>query len=107
MAGAAAAAGAAGGTDSGGSRRTSPDGDLILYNGKIHTMDGQGTVARVIAIRGGFIVYAGDSLAAARQQFASRPQAVNLQGRMAVPGLIDCHNHIVLMGNRPGHHTPL
>ena len=26
---------------------------------------------------------------------------------MAVPGLIDCHNHFVLMGNRPGHHTPL
>ena len=26
---------------------------------------------------------------------------------MAVPGLIDCHNHVVLMGNRPGHHTPL
>jgi len=107
MAGAAAAAGAAGGTGSGGGRRTSPDGDLILYNGKIHTMDGQGTVARVIAIRGGFIVYVGDSLSAAQQQFASRPQAVNLQGRMAVPGLIDCHNHIVLMGNRPGHHTPL
>ena len=24
-----------------------------------------------------------------------------------VPGIIDNHNHIVLMGNRPGHHTPL
>ena len=24
-----------------------------------------------------------------------------------MPGLIDCHNHIVLMGNRPGHHVPL
>jgi predicted amidohydrolase YtcJ len=108
MAGSAVAAtGAAGGAGSSASRRTSPAGDLILYNGKIHTMDGQGTVARVIAVRDGFIVYVGDSLGAAEQQFASRPKVINLQGRMAVPGLIDCHNHIVLMGNRPGHHTPL
>ena len=112
MAGAAEAATGAGGTGSGGtgsggSRRTSPDGDLILHNGRIHTMDGQGTVARVIAIQDGFIVYVGDSLSAAEQRFASRPQVINLQGRVVVPGLIDCHNHIALMGNRPGHHTPL
>jgi predicted amidohydrolase YtcJ len=97
----------AGGTGAGGNRRTSPDGDLILYNGRIHTMDGQRTVARVIAIQDGFIVYVGDSLGAAEQRFASRPPVINLQGRVAVPGLIDCHNHMVLMGNRPGHHTPL
>jgi hypothetical protein len=32
---------------------------------------------------------------------------VNLKGRTVVPGIIDNHNHIVLMGNRPGFHTPL
>jgi len=32
---------------------------------------------------------------------------IDLRGRSAVPGLIDNHNHIVLMGNRPGYHTPL
>ena len=79
MAGGAEAAAA---TSSGGSRRTSPDGDLILYNGRIHTMDGQGTVAQVVAIQGGVIVYVGDSLDAAGRQFDSRPQAVNLQGRI-------------------------
>ncbi len=65
------------------------------------------TVASVVAIRGGVVVYVGNSLGAAEQQFASRPQVIDLHGRMAVPGLIDCHNHFVLMGNRPGHHTPL
>jgi predicted amidohydrolase YtcJ len=30
-----------------------------------------------------------------------------LTGRTVVPGIIDNHNHIVLMGNRPGYHTPL
>jgi predicted amidohydrolase YtcJ len=28
-------------------------------------------------------------------------------GRTVVPGIIDNHNHIVVMGNRPGYHTPL
>ena len=32
---------------------------------------------------------------------------INLKGRTVVPGIIDNHNHIVLMGNRPGYHTPL
>jgi predicted amidohydrolase YtcJ len=86
---------------------TSPAGDLVLYNGPIHTMDAKNTVAAVVAIRGGHVVYVGDSLGGALKQFRGRPQAIDLHGRMAVPGLIDCHNHIVLMGNRPGHHTPL
>jgi predicted amidohydrolase YtcJ len=86
---------------------TSPAGDLILFNGKIHTMDARGSVASVVAVRGGEIVYVGGSLGAARKQFADQPRAVNLRGHTAVPGIIDCHNHIVLMGNRPGHHTPL
>jgi predicted amidohydrolase YtcJ len=110
MAGTAAAAtatAASGASGAGGSRPTAPDGDLILRNGAIHLMDGAGTVVSVLAIRGGFVVYAGDSLGAAKQQFATAPQAIDLHGQMAVPGLIDCHNHFVLMGNRPGHHVPL
>jgi len=111
MAPAAAAASSGDAAGSGGQagkgQRTSPAGDLILYNGRIHTMDGSGTVASVIAIRGGFVAYVGHSFGIAQQQFTTKPEAIDLRGRMAVPGLIDCHNHIVLMGNRPGHHTPL
>ena len=102
-----AAAAPAGAATAGNGRGTSPDGDLILHNGRIYTMDDAGTVASVVAIRGGTVVYVGDSLGVAGQQFASRPQVIDLHGQVAVPGLIDCHNHIVLMGNRPGHHTPL
>ena len=32
---------------------------------------------------------------------------IDLRGRTVVPGIIDNHNHVVLMGNRPGYHTPL
>ena len=106
VAGTAAAAPGSAAT-AGNGRGTSPDGDLILHNGRVYTMNDAKTVASVVAIRGGVVVYVGNSLGAAEQQFASRPQVIDLHGRMAVPGLIDCHNHFVLMGNRPGHHTPL
>lgn len=113
IAGAAAAAGAlvspdlaeaSAGGHGGGS---SPTGDLILTNGKIHTMDSRNRVVSVVGIRDGEVVYTGDRESAARKEFADSPRTINLRGRTAVPGIIDCHNHIVLMGNRPGHHTPL
>lgn len=104
---AAASAGPLGPSRRAPGQRTSPAGDLVLYNGVIHTMDQAGTVASVVAIRDGYIVYVGDSFGNAIRQFPGRPQSIDLHGQMAMPGIIDCHNHIVLMGNRPGHHTPL
>ena len=84
-----------------------PAGNLILTNGRIHTMNERDDVVAVLGIRDGEIVYAGDKENKARQEFAERPRTIDLGGRTAVPGIIDCHNHIVLMGNRPGRHTPL
>ena len=81
--------------------------DLVLHNGRIHTMDARNRVAGVVAIQDGKIVYVGNDERAARRGFEGSPRMINLHGRTAVPGLIDCHNHIVLMGNRPGYHTPL
>lgn len=77
--------------------------DLILVNGKIHTMDGDGTVARAVTIRNGRFVAVGNGARAGGPDTT----VVNLRGQTVVPGIIDNHNHIVLMGNRPGFHTPL
>ncbi|KAJ8124610.1 hypothetical protein O1611_g9030 [Lasiodiplodia mahajangana] len=82
-------------------------GNLILSNGQIHTMDEKGEVASVIGIKDGAIVYIGESEADALDQFDDAPSIVDLKGHTAIPGLIDCHNHMVLLGNRPGYHTPL
>ena len=41
------------------------------------------------------------------QRLSPCTRTINLGGRTAVPGLIDNHNHIVLLGIRPGYHTPL
>lgn len=83
------------------------DSDLILYNGKIHTMDRANHVVEVIAVHNGRIVEVGNSLGAAKRAMSDGTRLINLRGRTAIPGIIDNHNHIVLMGNRPGWHTPL
>ncbi|KAK3384920.1 hypothetical protein B0H63DRAFT_367983, partial [Podospora didyma] len=87
-------------------------GSLVLYNGRIYTMDAASKVSSVVGIKDGRIVYVGNSRSDAigvQKGLGSReePRQINLRGRVAVPGLIDCHNHIVLFGNRPGYHTPL
>jgi predicted amidohydrolase YtcJ len=110
--GAAAAVGAVAGTAPAGAHGTGTgDGDrsarLILHDGQIHTMDGRGTVVRALAISDGRIAYAGNSLNRARTAAPGDTREVDLRGRTAIPGIIDNHNHIVLMGNRPGRHTPL
>ena len=47
------------------------------------------------------------SVGPSRGRLSPCTRTVNLGGRTAVPGLIDNHNHIVLLGIRPGYHTPL
>ena len=77
--------------------------DLLLTNGKIHTLDAADQVvesARVIGDR--FAAVGRGKLGATRCT-----EVVDLKGRTAVPGLIDNHNHIVLLGLRPGHDTRL
>jgi predicted amidohydrolase YtcJ len=77
--------------------------ELVFVNGRIHTMDRNNTVANTVTIRNGRFTVVGGA--------APRPgtgrRIIDLKGRTAVPGIIDNHNHIVLMGNRPGYHTPL
>jgi predicted amidohydrolase YtcJ len=110
-AGAAAAMGALGGGAAASAHEQYRDGalraDLLLYNGRIHTMDARNRIASVLAIQDGKIIYVGNDMGPARRAIEGNPRTVNLRGRTAIPGLIDCHNHVVLMGNRPGYHTPL
>jgi predicted amidohydrolase YtcJ len=74
--------------------------DLRLINGKIVTMDPRNSVLSAVTIQNGRFDFSG-----------AKPgpctKTVNLHGRTAVPGLIDNHNHIVLLGLRPGYDTRL
>jgi predicted amidohydrolase YtcJ len=91
---------AEGGLDRAALRAQTPQ-PLLLVNGKIHTMDATGRVVSQAVIENGRFAAVGNSLS------ARGARRLDLKGRTAIPGLIDAHNHIVLVGNRPGWHTPL
>src|SRR5712691_5067283 len=78
--------------------------DTVLINGKIHTMDDESTVVSAVSITDGRFAEVGH---ASRPRHGPNTRVIDLRGRTVVPGIIDSHNHIVLMGNRPGYHTPL
>lgn len=81
---------------------TAPAEDLLLVNGRIHTMDAASRVVSQAWIRNGRFAAVGNGL---RTQ--NNPRRIDLRGRTVIPGIVDAHNHIVLVGNRPGWHTPL
>jgi predicted amidohydrolase YtcJ len=78
-------------------------GDLALVNGKIHTMDPNNRVVSQVLMQNGRFVAVGNNISMPR----GNVRRIDLKGRTVIPGLIDAHNHIVLVGNRPGWHTPL
>src|SRR6476646_2670030 len=73
--------------------------DLVLVNGRIHTMDDQDRIVDSVAIRNGkFISIGHDS--------GSRSgKRIDLRGRTVVPGIIESHTHFVSLANRPGYHV--
>ncbi len=74
--------------------------DLKIVNGRIHTMDARDSVVSSATIRRGMFV-------AATTDRDACMQVIDVHGHTVVPGLIDNHNHIVLLSERPGHDTRL
>src|SRR5580698_1998554 len=63
-------------------------------------MDKQNTVVSEVTIQNGLVAAIGN---APKQQLNPCTKVINLRGRTVVPGIVDNHNHIVLLGMRPGH----
>jgi predicted amidohydrolase YtcJ len=73
--------------------------DLVLRQGRIYTLDAGGTVAQALAIREGRIVAVGsDAEVGALAGPGSRQ--IDLQGRCAIPGFFDSHNHLLEVGEK-------
>jgi hypothetical protein len=66
---------------------------LVLYNGKVFTADGRGTVAQAVAIDGPRIVAVGAD-AEVRAAY-SGAKSIDLQGRLVTPGFNDAHLHFL------------
>ena len=68
------------------------------------TMDRQNTVVSEVIIQNGRFTAVGRN---GDTRTSPCTRTINLRGRTVTPGLIDNHNHIVLLGIRPGHDTRL
>ncbi len=71
--------------------------DLILFNGKITTLDRQNPDADALAIQDGRFMGAGRAQDIMRFAVPST-RLIDLNGRRVIPGLIDSHMHIIRGG---------
>jgi predicted amidohydrolase YtcJ len=71
--------------------------DLVLVNGRIHTMDDKNRIVDSVAIRNGRFISVGKASGNAKR--------IDLRARTMVPGLIESHTHFVSLANRPGYHV--
>lgn len=81
---------------SGCARKEEP-ADLVLTNGQIVTMDENVPQAEALAVRGDRIVAVGDQKRI-RRFVSEATQVIDLDGKLAVPGLIDSHGHFTSLG---------
>jgi predicted amidohydrolase YtcJ len=70
---------------------------LILYNGRIHTVDAANPAATAVAIEDGKFTAVGDD-AAIMQLADEATTRIDLQGKRAIPGLNDSHIHLIRGG---------
>src|SRR5579872_2870112 len=67
--------------------------DTVLLNGNVLTLDRAGSSAQALAIRDGRIVAIGAN-ADVQPLIAADTRVVDLDGRTAMPGVVDCHVHL-------------
>ena len=70
--------------------------DLLLFNGKIYTVNDAGDVAGAMAIRSGRIVAVGDASDLKGKYHAA--EEIDLRGKAVFPGFIDSHCHFYNYG---------
>ncbi len=66
--------------------------DLVLHGGAVYTVDTARRWAESVAVRGGRIVAVGTD-AEVREQVGGAKEAIDLAGRMLLPGFQDAHVH--------------
>jgi len=72
--------------------------DLILYGGKIVTVDASFSTAEAVAIQGGKIAEVGKSADILAHFKGPQTRIIDLKGHTVLPGLIDSHVHALTSG---------
>ena len=73
--------------------------DLILHNGRIHTLEPVNRTVSALAVGGELFVALGDDATLLAMRGA-RTRVIDLAGRTVVPGFYDAHPHLDRMGLR-------
>ncbi|MDE0286726.1 MAG: amidohydrolase, partial [Gammaproteobacteria bacterium] len=71
-----------------------PVADTLLVNGRVYTVDPAQPWAEVIAVRDSRILFVGSDDEAAAYQ-GDQTEVIDMNGKMAMPGLNDLHVHPV------------
>src|SRR5690242_4795812 len=71
--------------------------DTVFYNGSIYSLDDRSAKHQAIAIKDGYITFLGSN-SCVRPFIGNDTDVFDLEGRMAMPGLIDSHMHLVSGG---------
>ena len=79
-----------------GSCTTAVEADLILFNGKIYTVDSAFSTVEAVAVKDGKIIATGTS-EELKKQFQAKEQ-IDLNGKFLFPGFIDAHAHFYRYG---------
>jgi predicted amidohydrolase YtcJ len=74
-----------------------PEADLVLFNGKVATVDRDFSIQQAVAVKGDRIVFVGskDGVAA---YIGAGTEVIELDGKLVLPGLTDGHAHMHNLG---------
>jgi predicted amidohydrolase YtcJ len=73
--------------------------DLVLFNGKIVTMDAKESIAEAVAVKSGRLIAVGLNVTV-EPLIGENTLVINLNGKTVIPGLIDSHCHMASTGAR-------
>jgi predicted amidohydrolase YtcJ len=79
-----------------------PHADVLVHGGRIMTMDDANTVVDAVLIRSGRVVATGESA-----RSATDVPRIDLDGRVAMPGLVDGHPHLLHLATRQSGYVDL
>ncbi|MFC2005427.1 amidohydrolase family protein [Chloroflexota bacterium] len=67
--------------------------DMVLFNGKVVSVDASESIAEAVAVKFGRILAVGSN-EQIKSLIGSKTRVIDLKGRTVIPGLIESHCHI-------------
>ncbi len=71
--------------------------DLVLYNGKVVTLDSSNTVTQAVAVQGDRILAVGPN-ETIKKMAGPKAKVIDVHGALVIPGLIEGHAHFLSLG---------